>query len=229
MQFLIILAVFLILFGISFLLKIINNHLQKKLDERNRILESIKAAEASKPIENPLAYCIEELEKLVIEEYTAKDGSVKKEDILLLAGNITGMFIFLSFDFKIKSEPGTVFLSEEANQAGPVVINNILKLLKSFEFDPEKINPDVYTYNGNLNYIERTGEAAQKAVNVIKKCNLDYKKAIEICECVDAHLLSSYSNDIAINKAFGIVIFGIIEGSKTFPNVSQEITANPEA
>lgn len=167
--------------------------------------------------------CKSELMNIVVDEFSAMDGSVRIDDVLLLIGNLTGFFLFLSFNFdseKLNLQPGSVLLSDETDVKANIVINNIFySLIKDFGFDAEKIKPETFTYSGKLNYIERTGDVQDKALAVIKKYNFDYSKACELCEYVAAALLNSYCHDISINKAFGIVISGIIEGSKTVPKL----------
>ena len=57
--------------------------------------------------------CIEEIVDLITVKTVDKEKHINPRDAVLCSGNLTGMFMFLSFNFKYQQlEPGSVLLSE---------------------------------------------------------------------------------------------------------------------
>lgn len=163
--------------------------------------------------------CASELTECIKEEYCSENGQVNVEETILATGNLTGLFLFRSFDFTYADsiEPGSVLLSEEANKLGPIVFSRICAKLTTYGFDAEKMKPENRDYHTPLTYLDRIDGLQQKAEALFEKYEYTPLQAIEVCESVTAFFLYSLCRQIPVNEALGFILFGIIEGSKTVP------------
>lgn len=166
-----------------------------------------------------------ELCDLFRKSFSSIDGSMKPEDTLLAMGNLAGLFMFLSFGFNLKGiEAGTVYLSEQADEAGPKVLTDIKYKLMAYGYDPEKLTPDseASKYESNLSYTDIIDDLQFPAMEIMKKYHIENENAVEICDRVIAFTIDQFARVIDVNKAFGIVIYGIVQGSKTVPFYKEE-------
>lgn len=178
---------------------------------------SEKETEMPTDINKKIDSCIGEIVDLI----AVKIGNQKREtnprDAILCSGNLVGMFMFLSFDFKYQElEPGSILLSNEANELGPKVISRLLYELNNYNIKIDKTD-DSNIYNSSLTYLEILERTQKDAMEIMKKYNFDYNQAMIICISATAFIIKNASPNVDVNEAFGIATYGIIQGSKSVP------------
>lgn len=163
--------------------------------------------------------CATDIVDLLNYEFASNTGEVNPELIALAAGNIIGLFMFLSFDFNLsKVEPGTVYLSEQTNILGSKMFYNVIKKLEERGVPADQLVPDEnVNYDSNLTYIEVIENIQKPLIDLMNKYELDYESFIDICGDVAAFVVLRVSQKLPINKGLGIVFWGIVQGSKTVP------------
>lgn len=136
---------------------------------------------------------------------------------------LAGSFLFRSFGFKIDNpKPGTVMLSEEANQKGPQLINLTHIVLQNFgiQIDKNKMS------NGNKkqaesNFIDVISKVQVPALAIMKKNDLTFEQMAQSAAIATAFIIQQ-SNNITPEEGFGTAIYHYIEGSKTYPPEFEE-------
>ena len=125
--------------------------------------------------------------------------------------------MFLSFDIKYQElEPGSVLLSNEANELGPKVINRLLYELNNYKIEIDKAD-NSNIYKSSLTYLEILELTQKDAMEIMKKYGFDYKQAMIICISATAFIIRNVSSNVDVNEGFGIATYGIVQGSKTIP------------
>ena len=143
--------------------------------------------------------------------------------VLAAAAWLAGTSLYRSFEYAQTAEPGTVMLSEKANQAFP-------RLLDLFTYYMSKsgtqIKPDQFiletpdTFKPTKTILE-IQEAHQDEYNAImKKHNLDYLDGARAGIIACAMLFNYHCvkrQDLDPRLAAGIISMGIVTGAKTVP------------
>ena len=161
--------------------------------------------------------CIGEIVDLIAVKIGNEKREINPRDAILCSGNLIGLFMFLSFDFEYKKlEPGSVLLSEKANELGPKVINRLLLELKNYGIEIQD-NNNSNIYESSLSYLDIMNKVQKDAIEIFSKYNFDYNQATIICISAAAFVIQNVSTNVDANEGVGIAIYGIIQGSKTVP------------
>ena len=178
-----------------------------------------KQLENSIEMEN-INNCIGEIVDLI----AVKIGNEKREINPIAAisscANLVGFFMFLSFRISTNNlEPGSVLLSDQADETGSKVINRLgYEMIKyGLEIDQSKIKDYLNPDPDKLPYIETLKKIQTPAIKIIKKYKFSYEKAIIISISATAFIIYNLKTRIEINKAYSLAIYGIVEAAKTIP------------
>ena len=131
---------------------------------------------------------------------------------------LAGSFLFRSFGFKIdNTKPGTVMLSEEANQKVPQLINITHAVLQNFgiQIDKNRMS-NGETIQSESKFVDIISKIQTPALEIMKKNNLSYEQMAQSVAIATAFIIQQ-SKNIASEKGFGTAIYHYIEGSKTYP------------
>lgn len=130
---------------------------------------------------------------------------------------LAGSFLFRSFDFKTNDvKPGTVMLSEEANNKGPQLVNITYAVLQNFgiQIDNNKMNGN--QKQAKNDFVDTIGKVQVPALEIMRKNNLSYEQMAQSAAIATAFIIQQ-SNNISPEEGFETAIYHYIEGSKTYP------------
>lgn len=193
--------------------KIKNNEQLKEKSCKTYTEEKEIPSDENKKIDS----CIGEIVDLIAIKIGNQKREINPRDAILCSGNLIGMFMFLSFDIKYQElEPGSVLLSNEANELGPKVINRLLYELNNYKIEIDKAD-NSNIYKSSLTYLEILELTQKDAMEIMKKYGFDYKQAMIICISATAFIIQNVSSNVDVNEGFGIATYGIVQGSKTIP------------
>ena len=145
------------------------------------------------------------------------------ETVLHAAAWLAGTSLHRSFGYTEEQAPGTIMLSEKANQEWPKLMKTFMFLL---EKDGFKLGPDelVLKFPGehgpkmNMLEVQQRFQAADN--EIMRKHGFDYAEGGKTGAVICALLAKVYCvrrKDLAPGLAAGIVEMGFIEGTKTAP------------
>jgi hypothetical protein len=145
------------------------------------------------------------------------------ETVLHAAAWLAGTSLYRSFGYKEEQAPGTIMLSEKANEEWP-------KLMKTFVFlvekDGIKLKPDELILNfpgehgPKKSILEIQAEFQDEYNKVMQANGFDFAEGGKTGAVVCAMLVKAYCvrrKDLEPALAAGIVEMGFIEGAKTSP------------
>ncbi len=150
-----------------------------------------------------------------------KDASVHIGTLVSAAARLGGASLYRSFNFEDgKVAPGTVVLSEEANQEWPKLMSMLLSTLKAngVQVDPAKFvmqTPEQHKPQKTI--LELQAELQGSFNQLMIKHGLDYRQGAYAAAnaCAIAILKSRLLVDPHITC--GLAALGFVEGSKTAP------------
>ena len=173
------------------------------------------------PTENQFK-AAEEMTNAVLNHFTI-DGGIHSETAISACARLAGTFYFRHFNFThVKAEPGSVVLSEEANEHGPELIQYLgggLGMLK-VELQNENLNSKIP--DGNQPHMQITQmqtELESKLSNISKKFGLSNPESAQACALATAQLISLTKEVLDPHIGFAIASMGFVEGTKTMPPI----------
>jgi hypothetical protein len=143
--------------------------------------------------------------------------------VLSAAAWLTGTSLYRSFGFEPQVEPGTVVLSDKANEEGPKLLNLFLFFMyqNGLVIKPDQFILEIPDGYKPLKTITEVQEAHQEEYNAIMLSHgLDYvdgaRSGIVVCSMlVDIHCVDK--KDMDARLAAGMISMGIVAGTKTAP------------
>ena len=148
--------------------------------------------------------------------------AVHPETAIASAARIAGSLLFSSFELELKDcAPGTVVLSEQANEKGPQLISilgGMLELMK-VPLDAQRLNaqPAARGEQPTLNTLETLVLFRDGALKIAQDQGLTLEEAAQAAAVATAYIVRECSAAIGAEVGFNAAAFGFIEGSKTAP------------
>lgn len=137
---------------------------------------------------------------------------------------LAGSFMFRSFNFTLNDiKPGSAVLSEQANEKGPVLINILGGTLANFgvNVDPGKMKSSSKV-ESNVSFIDTLNNVQQEAHEIMTQNKLSHEQMAYSCAMATAFLIKECRNDLPVESGFNTAIYGLVEGSKTYPPALNE-------
>lgn len=148
-------------------------------------------------------------------------GTFPAEVVIGSAARMAGSFLFRSFGLPLTGvQPGSVVLSEQANQQGPRLIQILGAVLQNIgvELDSSKLSASQRTTKGQEESFLETQEVLEtRFVAIRDKYSLSDAEAADSVAIATAVLIKTCSNLLDPHVGFGLAVYGFIEGSKTAP------------
>jgi hypothetical protein len=148
-----------------------------------------------------------------------KNREVHSATAIATSARLSGAFLFKSFGLKIDdAKPGTVVLSQQANEEGPELINVIGAVLSNFgvTVDNDKME-SAEIQKTELDFLQSLSATQTKATVIMKKYGLNEKEMAVACAMSTAFIIQQCQNDVEVESGFNTAVYGLIEGSKTVP------------
>lgn len=149
------------------------------------------------------------------------DKGVHAETAVAGAARMAGTFLFRSFNFPMDGiAPGQPVLSDKANESGPPLIQLLggVVMQLGVPVDPAKI--DAGGKGGpkpNLGFLETQKRLEPTFSGIKDRLGLSYPEAAESAAVAVGLLIQKTAGVLDPTAAFGIAVYGFIEGSKTAP------------
>lgn len=163
-----------------------------------------------------------ELVELIASKVGDSNRAIHPETAISASARLSGSLLLRSFDLNLNvGEPGSVLLSEEANEQGPILINILGGFLSAsnIHIDNDKIGGEE-TQRGEpprLNTVEALSLLQDEALNICKRNSLSMESSARAAALATAFVVKECSPQIGAETGFNVAIFGFIEGSKTIP------------
>ncbi|MEZ5013974.1 MAG: hypothetical protein R2794_06750 [Chitinophagales bacterium] len=132
---------------------------------------------------------------------------------------LAGSFMFRSFGFELKdAEPGSVVLSEEANEKGPVLIGVLQATLENFGVRVEKeMVEKTEKADAQISFMKTMNTLQGPAHDIMQRNALRFEQMAYSCAIATAFIIKECQANLDIGSAFNTAMYGFIEGSKTCP------------
>lgn len=151
-------------------------------------------------------------------------GTFPAETVIGAAARMAGSFLFRSLGLPLTGiQPGSVVLSEQANQQGPRLIQILGAVLENLgvKLESSKLSADQRAARGQKESFLETQKILEERFGAIRdKYGFSDGEAADSVAVATAVLIKNCSNLLDPHVGFGLAVYGFIEGSKTAPAVS---------
>ena len=152
--------------------------------------------------------------------------AVHSETAIATAARMAGAMLLRSFGLDMSNmPPGSVILSEQANEEGPALLNIVIIMMQQYKLQPDQQKLADSENRGEqprLNILE-VQELLEDDLNaVLSQYNLELIDGAAACALTTAWLIKECAPAIGLEVGFHIAAFGFIEGAKTVPRKKQE-------
>jgi hypothetical protein len=159
-----------------------------------------------------------------VELVAAKIGhgrAIHSETAIAACARLSGSLLLRSFNFPLEtSEPGTVLLSEEANQKGPELINTMLGFLSTAGVPIDQLKVDHQAGRGeepHLNIDAALNLLQVDAITIGKRHGLQLDQSAQAVALATGFIVKECIPQIGAGVALNVAMYGFVEGSKTIP------------
>jgi hypothetical protein len=171
-------------------------------------------------ITQPQIDAAREFANAVISELKTDKG-VHAETAVASVARMAGTLLFRSFGFQLTDvEPGGAVLSEQANEAGPRLIQVLAAALAEIgvALDQQKLGASGLEANRpKLGFLETQKRLEPLFSGIRARYGLSLVEAAEAGAVATAFMIHQCAGVIDPNAAFGVAVYGFIEGAKTVP------------
>lgn len=151
-------------------------------------------------------------------------GTFPAETVIGSTARMAGSFLFRSLGLPLTGvQPGSVVLSEQANQQGPRLIQILGAVLQSLgvKLESSRLSASEGTARGQKeSFLETQKVLEAKFVAIRDKNGFSDGEAADSVAVATAVLIKNCSNLLDPHVGFGLAVYGFIEGCKTAPAVS---------
>jgi hypothetical protein len=162
----------------------------------------------------------QEFVETTIETLKTERG-VHAETAVAGTARMAGTFLFRSFNFPLKdAKPGQPVLSDQANEQGSRLIQILGGVLEhaGIKLDKEQLGKTSGAENQPLlSFLETQKRLEPKYSAINTRLGLSLQDAADSAAVATALLIQQCAQILDPNIAFGIAVYGFIEGSKTVP------------
>jgi hypothetical protein len=149
------------------------------------------------------------------------ERGVHAETAIAGAARMAGTFLFRSFNFSLEgAKPGQPVLSDQANEQGLRLIQILGSVLEhvGVELDKDKLGKTPVPENRPLlGFLETQKHLEPKYSTIKLRLGLSLQDAADSAAAATALIIQQSLPVLDPNVAFGIAVYGFIEGSKTVP------------
>jgi len=148
--------------------------------------------------------------------------AVHPETAIASASRLSGSLLLRSFNFNDQGlEPGSVLLSERANEEGPQLINILSAAIQSFgvNLDKGKLGGggELRGEVPKLTVVQSLELLQDDALSIASKSGLGPKEAAQCAALATAFIVKECAQNIGGEVGFNVAVYGFLEGSKTVP------------
>lgn len=150
------------------------------------------------------------------------DRGVHAETAIAATARMAGTFLFRSFDFPAQDlVPGHAVLSDVANEQGPPLVQLLGGVLSELgvELDAERFGEDIDPGNSpHREFLDTQKMLEPGYLAISRQHDLSGREAAIAGVIASAFLIHQCAQVLDPNIAFGVAVYGLIEGAKTAPD-----------
>lgn len=157
---------------------------------------------------------------LIAESVGGPSRTIHPETAIATSARMAGSLLFRSFGFAINdAEPGSVVLSDGANEKGPMLMNIVLAFLaqNNVQMDQGKLGASSRGAEPTLSFMDSVGLVQGQALRIAQQNRLDLQQAAQSAALATAFVVMQCAPQIGAETGFNVAAFGFVEGSKTMP------------
>ena len=148
--------------------------------------------------------------------------AVHAETAVASVARLAGSLLFRSFNLNVQpDQPGTIILSNEANEEGPQLISIMAAMLQHFgvSLNQEMLGGEPSKRGGapQLSVVESLALLQEDAMYIAQNNGLGHKEAALAAAMATAFVIKECARSINPEIGFNIAAFSIVEGCKTAP------------
>lgn len=154
----------------------------------------------------------------------ATDGKLQAESAIAGMARMAGTYYFRSFGYAaLKLVPGQAVLSQEANEKGPELMNLTHELLARLgvRLDDARVREAIADTQGAhkpmMEFRSTQPRLEQAFLPIREQYGLSNVDAGKAAACATALLIHNCQSVLDPAIAYGVAVYGFIEGSKTTP------------
>lgn len=156
--------------------------------------------------------------------------AIHPETAIASSARLSGSLLMRSFNFQFSHlEPGSVLLSEEANEKGPMLINILSAYLSTanIQLDRSKLGgqPDQKGQQPQLDFLGSISQLQNEALNICKNNELAFADAAQAAALATAFIVKECAPQIGAEVGYNVAVYGFIEGSKTVPPKTDSVSS----
>lgn len=163
-----------------------------------------------------------------IDLVAAKVGNnraIHPETAIAASARLAGSFLLRSFNFKLDDlVPGTVLLSDEANEKGLMLVNTLTAFLSAsnLSMDEAKLGgqQDQQGQEPHLDILNSLTLLQTDAIKIAEANGLTMEQAAQSAALATAFIVKECAPQIGVETGFNVAVFCFIEGSKTVPPIA---------
>lgn len=161
------------------------------------------------------------------------ERAVHPETAVACAARLAGSLLLRSFGLKLDDfAPGSVLLSNEANERGPQLIGILGGVLQSLgvALDKTKLGGEnsMRGQTPRFTLVESLDLLQDDAVRLAKECGLGLEEGAQAAALATAFIVRECAKDIGGEVGFNAAVYGFIEGCKTVPPSLRPAAASPK-
>lgn len=149
------------------------------------------------------------------------ERGVHAETAIAGTARMAGTFLFRSFGFPLDdAKPGQPVLSEEANNKGPRLMNILGGVLDQMGIAVDSARVAQETppdHRPRLDFLQTQRSLEPKFAAIVERSDLSLMEASDAAAIATALLITQCKEILDPTIAFGIALYGFVEGTKTFP------------
>jgi hypothetical protein len=146
--------------------------------------------------------------------------AVHPETAISSTARLAGSLLWRSFGIKLdNAEPGTVVLSQDANDKGPMLVGILSACLANSTnpFDREKAQEVGKGEDSQFTVLQSLALVQDEAMKIAERNGLGLEEASQSAALATAFVVDQCAASIGAETAFNVAVYGFIEGTKTVP------------
>lgn len=152
----------------------------------------------------------------------AHEPSLHTETVIAANARMAGTFLFRSFAHALNDiTPGTVLLSQPSSESGPNLIGLLSGALARLGITIDNAQVDLQVASAGkprLDFLSSQRLLEPEFILIKQRFSLSYEEAAQAVAVATAMLIKQSEKSLRPAAAFGIAVYGFIEGSKTAPD-----------
>jgi len=153
---------------------------------------------------------------------TGATREIHPETAIASCANLAGSLLLRSFKFDLtKHAPGTILLSNEANENFPKLVNILAAFLEKSGITLDKSKLGGAASNGGaepkLKFLQSLELIQGRAIDIAQRNRLNFEEASISATLATAFIVKECTRNIAPEIGFNVAVYSFIEGSKTVP------------